>query len=55
MTDALQMHVDAGENMYLPDDSHLNEAGETVVAQTWRRCCRIAPSSVALVPGRRTS
>ncbi len=33
MTTALQMHVDAGENMYFPDDSHLNEAGAAVVAQ----------------------
>ena len=32
MTEALQMHVQAGENMYFSDDSHLNEAGAAVVA-----------------------
>jgi len=34
MTEALQAHVDAGENMYFPDDSHLNEAGAAVVARS---------------------
>jgi len=34
MTTALQMHVHAGENMYFPDDSHLNEAGAAVVAES---------------------
>jgi hypothetical protein len=34
MTDALRTHVDAGENMYFPDDSHLNEAGAAVVARS---------------------
>jgi lysophospholipase L1-like esterase len=29
----LQQRVDAGENMYFPDDSHLNEAGSAVVAE----------------------
>ena len=33
MTEALQMHVQAGENMYFSDDSHLNEAGAAVVAK----------------------
>ncbi|HYN06949.1 MAG TPA: hypothetical protein VES67_06140 [Vicinamibacterales bacterium] len=32
VTEALQMRVEAGENMYFPDDSHLNEAGAAVVA-----------------------
>ena len=32
VTETLQMHVDAGENMYFPDDSHLNEAGSSIVA-----------------------
>jgi lysophospholipase L1-like esterase len=32
VTDALQARVDAGENVYFPDESHLNEAGQTVVA-----------------------
>lgn len=32
VTGALQMGVEAGENMYFPDDSHLNEAGAAVVA-----------------------
>jgi lysophospholipase L1-like esterase len=32
LTDALQDRVERGENMYFPDDSHLNEAGEAVAA-----------------------
>ena len=32
-TDGLEGAVAAGENMYFPDDSHLNEQGEAVVAQ----------------------
>jgi hypothetical protein len=32
MTAPLQARVEAGENMYFPDDSHLNEAGEAAVA-----------------------
>jgi hypothetical protein len=31
-TDALQARVDTGNNVYFPDDSHLNEAGEAIVA-----------------------
>jgi lysophospholipase L1-like esterase len=31
-TGALQAHVDAGQNMFVPDESHLNEAGQAVVA-----------------------
>lgn len=33
VTDALRQRVEAGENMYFPDDSHLNEAGSAVVAE----------------------
>jgi lysophospholipase L1-like esterase len=33
-TDVLEAHVDAGENVYFPDDSHLNEVGEALVAET---------------------
>jgi hypothetical protein len=32
LTDALQARVEHGDNMYFPDDSHLNEAGEAVTA-----------------------
>jgi lysophospholipase L1-like esterase len=32
LTPALQAHVDAGEQMYFADDSHLNEAGQAVAA-----------------------
>jgi lysophospholipase L1-like esterase len=32
-TDVLQRQFEAGENMYFPDDSHLNEAGEAVIAE----------------------
>ena len=34
LTTALQERVESGENMYFPDDSHLNEAGEAVTAAT---------------------
>lgn len=33
-TDALQARVDAGENVYFPSESHLNETGQAVVAET---------------------
>lgn len=32
VTDALQARVDAGDNVYFPDESHLNETGQTIVA-----------------------
>jgi hypothetical protein len=32
LTTALQARVESGENMYFPDDSHLNEAGEALTA-----------------------
>jgi hypothetical protein len=31
-TDALEARVRAGENVYFPDESHLNEAGHAIVA-----------------------
>jgi lysophospholipase L1-like esterase len=31
-TDALQARVWSGENVYFPDESHLNETGHAVVA-----------------------
>ena len=31
-TSVLESHVAAGENVYFPDDSHLNERGQTVLA-----------------------
>ncbi|MCX6544637.1 MAG: GDSL-type esterase/lipase family protein [Acidobacteria bacterium] len=34
LTTALQERVEKGENMYFPDDSHLNEAGEALTAAT---------------------
>ena len=34
LTDALQTRVEAGENMYFPDESHLNEAGHALVADS---------------------
>jgi lysophospholipase L1-like esterase len=33
-TAALERQVQSGENMYFPDESHLNEAGESVLADT---------------------
>ena len=33
VTEALRRYVEAGKNMYFPDDSHLNEAGAAVVAE----------------------
>jgi len=33
LTEALQNRVERGENMYFPDDSHLNVAGEAVTAE----------------------
>lgn len=33
-TDALQQRVDAGDNVYFPDESHLNEVGQDIVAAT---------------------
>ncbi len=33
-TAALEARVEAGENMYFPDESHLNEAGEAILADT---------------------
>ncbi len=33
VTEILRQRVDAGENMYFPDDSHLNEAGSAVIAE----------------------
>jgi lysophospholipase L1-like esterase len=32
VTETLQAHVESGENVYFPDESHLNEAGQTIVA-----------------------
>jgi len=31
-TALLQQHVEAGENVYFPDDSHFNEIGQRLVA-----------------------
>ena len=33
-TPALETRVETGENVYFPDESHLNEAGEALVAET---------------------
>jgi lysophospholipase L1-like esterase len=33
-TPALERRVQSGENMYFPDESHLNEEGESVLAET---------------------
>jgi lysophospholipase L1-like esterase len=33
-TGALMARVEAGENVYFPDESHLNEAGHAIVAET---------------------
>jgi len=33
-TPALERLVKSGENAYFPDESHLNEAGEAVLADT---------------------
>jgi lysophospholipase L1-like esterase len=34
LTDALQARIEAGETMYFPDDSHLDEKGEALVARS---------------------
>jgi hypothetical protein len=34
LTPSLQQRVEDGENMYFPDDSHFNEAGEALAAGT---------------------
>jgi lysophospholipase L1-like esterase len=34
LTPSLQQRVEDGENMYFPDDSHFNEAGEALAAST---------------------
>jgi hypothetical protein len=39
-TSALEARLAEGENVYFPDDSHLNETGEAVVAQTLARFLR---------------
>ena len=36
-TDALEQRVRAGVNVYFPDESHLNETGHAVVAETLKR------------------
>jgi lysophospholipase L1-like esterase len=33
-TDALSARVEAGDNVYFPDESHLNETGQAIVAET---------------------
>jgi SGNH hydrolase-like domain, acetyltransferase AlgX len=33
-TPALESHVQSGQNVYFPDESHLNEVGEAVLADT---------------------
>jgi lysophospholipase L1-like esterase len=33
-TGALMARVESGENVYFPDESHLNEAGHAIVAET---------------------
>ena len=33
-TDALEQRFNSGENVYFPDESHLNETGQAVVADT---------------------
>ena len=33
-TDALSTRVESGENVYFPDESHLNETGQAIVAET---------------------
>jgi lysophospholipase L1-like esterase len=33
-TDALSARVESGENVYFPDESHLNETGQAIVAET---------------------
>jgi lysophospholipase L1-like esterase len=34
MTPALQRRVEQGDNVYFPDDSHFNELGQDLVAET---------------------
>ncbi len=34
MTAVFEARLQAGENVYFPDESHLNESGEALVAET---------------------
>ena len=31
-TSLLQLHIEGGQNVFFPDESHLNEAGQALVA-----------------------
>jgi lysophospholipase L1-like esterase len=42
-TAVLEARLQAGENVYFPDESHLNEAGEAVVADTLATFLRTTP------------
>jgi len=49
LTPALAARVAAGENVYFPDESHLNQVGETVVAESLAKFIetrRLAPHGV---------
>ena len=43
-TDALTARFTAGENVYFPDESHLNEAGHAIVADTLAAYLKIHPA-----------
>jgi len=43
VTAALATRLETGENVYFPDESHLNELGEAIVAQTLAESLRAWP------------
>ena len=45
MTPALAARVATGENVYFPDESHLNEAGEALLAETLAAFLKAEPKS----------
>src|SRR4029453_3420805 len=51
-TGALQTHLEAGEEVFFPDDSHLNALGEAVIAEVLLRFLndeRLAPKTTDLI------
>jgi len=53
MTAVFEARLQAGENVYFPDESHLNESGEALVAETLAQFLRAAQVEEAAVSGLR--
>jgi lysophospholipase L1-like esterase len=51
-TDALSARVASGENVYYPDESHLNETGQAIVAETLAAFLRARQESGRVKPSR---